>query len=154
MYDFSSCCPKASPLYTAPTSPCWSVAAERSTLMIALASSTRLFQAAIVPSSVANIKILGPDRFPLVISNASGIVAETLLKTVPVGVPAASPRAGEGMDTAGAMETPAPEYIEERPMPLSETHQGPVGLWASPQGFTRFGSMFGATPGRSATRGV
>src|SRR5919201_2289246 len=49
--------PRASPLYTAPE-------AELSTAMMAWLGSTLLFQPAIVPSSVANSSVLGPELPP------------------------------------------------------------------------------------------
>src|SRR5437879_5390432 len=49
--------PRASPLYTAPE-------AELSTAMTAWVGSTLLFHPAIVPSSVANNSLLGPDSVP------------------------------------------------------------------------------------------
>jgi hypothetical protein len=39
-------------------------------------------------------------------------------------------------------------------VPLSDTHHGLVGLEVSPQALTRFGSVFGATPGWSETSGT
>src|SRR5438477_4314307 len=49
--------PRASPLYTAPE-------AELSTAMMAWVGSTLLFHPAMVPSSVANSSVLGPNWLP------------------------------------------------------------------------------------------
>src|ERR1700730_15941711 len=54
----------ARPLYTAPTSPAWSVAVDGSTAMIACVGSTPEFQPTMVPSSVVKRNLLGPELLP------------------------------------------------------------------------------------------
>src|SRR5262249_18645567 len=49
---------------------------------------------------------------------------------------------------------PAVLYSVETPVPLSETQKGLPALSEMPQGLTRWGSRFWATPGRSDTRFV
>src|SRR5579864_4904075 len=87
----------ARPLYTAPTSPAWSVAVERSTAMMAWVGSTLGFQPTMVPSSVAKRNLLGPD-VPASDTTKPSAVG---LSTAPVGAPTAPGPAegGAGMAT-------------------------------------------------------
>src|SRR5437660_9173935 len=80
------------------------------------------------------------------------------LKITPVGaavVPAGLP-AGGGMVTTKGIPTgnpwPRPLYSVDTPAPLSATHQGVIGPWTNPQGFTRFLSVNWASPTISDTR--
>src|SRR5437660_145359 len=109
------------------------------------------FQPDIVPSSVAKMKRLGPD--PLFPVTTKSLVP---LKTLPVGaevVPAGLPFGG-GIVTTSGIGVPSPLYSVDTPVPLSETHQGLVGLCDRPQGFFRFESVKRAKPGMSETRFV
>src|SRR5919201_3073035 len=85
--------PRASPLYTAPE-------AELSTAMMAWLGSTLLFQPAIVPSSVANSSVLGPNWVPDEMPKPAVALVAT-----PVGgeVP---PPPGAGLVTADWMAWP------------------------------------------------
>src|SRR2546427_11882949 len=93
---------------------------------MALVALTLGFQPEIVPSSVANMKILGPD-FPFALTtNSFGFVLFRLLKTLPVGaavVPAGLP-AGGGIVTTRGEPTgnggPSPPDPVPTPLPLSE----------------------------------
>src|SRR5437588_4663249 len=78
--------PMARPLYTAPD-------AELSTAIMAWVGSTLLFQPAIVPSSVANSSLLGPDWLPDEITKPGVSLVAT-----PVGVPDTIPT-GPGIVT-------------------------------------------------------
>src|SRR5690349_18892942 len=91
------------------------------------------FQAEIVPSSVAKMKCA---EVPGPLTKKSDVLP---LKTIPVGlevVPAGLP-AGGGIVTTSPCLAPSPLYRVERPVWLSLTHQGLVGLAASPQGLTK-----------------
>src|SRR6266567_1946834 len=122
---------------------------------MALCRSTLGFQPDIVPSSVAKMK--RPGLFP---ETAKSLVP---LKTLPVGaeiVPGGLPPGG-GMVTTSCIggeptwtAVPSPLYTVDTPVPLSETHQGLVGLCDRPQELTRFGSWNLAILGRSETRFV
>src|SRR6267143_6165250 len=104
-------------------------------LRITVLGFTVGFQPAMVPSSVANKKNAfapGPTRNP-------GVA----LKTVPVGADVPVP-SGVGIFTTRACGTPAALYKVERPVPLSETHQGLPVARERPQALTRFGSGLGA----------
>src|SRR5262249_33235613 len=61
---------------------------------------------------------------------------------------------GPGIFTTSDCGVPAVLYSVDTPVPLSEIQKGPVGLSEMPQGLTRWGSRFAATPGRSDTRFV
>jgi hypothetical protein len=87
---------RASPLYTAPWSPAWSVAVDRSTAVIAWVGSTAGFQPAMVPSSVANRNRAGADTPFLDTARPSGVG----LNAVPSGVPAAPGPADGGAGIA------------------------------------------------------
>src|SRR5437016_14562583 len=81
-----------------------------------------------VPSSVTNRKKAfapGPTR-------NSGVA----LKTVPVGADVPVP-SGVGMVTTRACGTPAALYKVDKPVPLSDIHQGLTLPRESPQAFTR-----------------
>src|SRR6266705_4885596 len=126
--------------------------------MMALVGSALGFQPDIVPSSVAKMKRLGPDPFGPVTTKSL-----VPLKILPVGaevVPAGLPPGG-GMVTTSCIggeptwsAVPSPLYTVATPVPLSETHQGLVGLCDRPQELTRFGSWNLAILGRSETRFV
>src|SRR5262245_25975170 len=98
--------------------------------MMAWVASTLGFQPEIVPSSVAKMNWLAKD-FPPLLMTKSGV----LLNTLPVGAAVFTP-AGVGIVTAGMTGmTGMPLlmlllvlYRVERPVPLSETCQGPFGL--------------------------
>src|SRR5713226_1420670 len=99
--------------------------------------STLRFQPDIVPSSVAKMNRLGPD---IPFSETTKPLGP--LKTLPVGaavVPAGLP-AGGGIVTTSGTAVPSPLYKVATPAPLSDTHQGLVGLCDRPQGLSRFGS--------------
>src|SRR5262245_62019456 len=98
--------------------------------MMAWVESTVGFQPEIVPSSVANTNWLRPDTLPFVTTKSV-----VLLKTLPVAAPP-SPPPGAGMVTTGGSPMPLLLYRVERPVPLSDTCQGPVGLCDSPQALT------------------
>jgi len=114
--------------------------------MMAWMGSTAGFQPEIVPSSVANRNWLGANAPPWL--TAKPLVG---LNTLPVGAPPGPPP-GSGMVTAGGTAFPLTLYDVARPVPLSDTSHGPVGLWDRPQELTRFGSWNLATPARSETR--
>src|SRR6266699_4451032 len=122
---------------------------------MAWVTSTVRFQPEIVPSSVANMNRLGPER-PFSETTKSLVP----LKTLPVGaavVPAGLPFGGGIVTTSGEPTgngVPSPLYRVDTPLPLSETHQGLVGLCDRPQGLTRFESVKRAKPGMSETRFV
>src|SRR5215468_8282494 len=61
------------------------------------------------------------------------------LKTIPVGLPCAPPAPGT-VKVAGIMPV-ATLYSVVSPVPLSEIHQGDVGLATSPQALTKFKSV-------------
>src|SRR2546428_4783259 len=86
-------------------------------------------QPRIVPTSVANTK------------NARAVNDQ---KTAPVG--------WVGTCTTRGTIVPSALYIVETLVPLSETHHGDVGLAVRPQPLIRFGSVWSAVPGVSATR--
>src|SRR5579864_4230891 len=147
---------RASPLYTAPWSPAWSVMVDRSTAVTAWVRSTAEFQPAIVPSSVANRNLAGAETPFLVTTNPSGVG----LNTVPSGAPVAPGPA----DGAGGIVTtscllpgpgwglPCPSYRVVTPVALSETQIGRPGPVEVPQALRRFGSVCRARPGMSETR--
>src|ERR1700730_13851400 len=119
---------RASPLYTAPWSPAWSVTVDRSTAMTARVGSTAGFQPEIVPSSVANRNRAGAETPFLDTAKPSDVG----LNTVPSGVPTA-PGPAEG--AAGIVTTswcmpgpgwglPCPSYKVATPVALSETQIG------------------------------
>src|SRR5919201_5165259 len=83
--------PIASPLYTAPE-------AELSTAITACVGSTLLFQPAIVPSSVANSSVLGPELPPEEMTNP-----DVPLVATPVGAEVPPPGAGM-VTTVGELE--------------------------------------------------
>src|SRR6266849_1456716 len=116
--------------------------------MMASVGSTLGFQPEIVPSSVAKRNWLGPEALPCLTTKSS-----VLLKTLPVGAPPGFPF-GRGMVTAGPTRMPLPSYCVPKPVPLSDTSQGPDGLCDKPQALTRFGSWNSAILGRSDTRFV
>src|SRR4029077_241270 len=147
---------RASPLYTAPWSPAWSVTVDRSTAMIAWVRSTVRFQPAMVPSSVANRNRAGAETPCLDTAKPSGVG----LNTVPSGAPAAP---GPARGAAGILTTscwlpgpgwglPCPSYKVAAPAWLSATQIGRPGPVAVPQEFRRFGSVCRARPGTSETR--
>src|SRR5260370_4418765 len=112
------------------------------------------FQPDIVPSSVAKMKRLGPDP-PLPVTTKSLVP----LKTLPVGAAGGVPPVGGGMVTTSGIggeptwsAVPSPLYTVATPAVLSQTHQGLVGLWDSPQGFFKFRSVNLAIPAISETR--
>src|SRR5262252_5189081 len=109
---------------------------------MACVMSTVGFQPEMVPSSVAKRNWLGPER--LLSATTKSLVP---LKTLPVGaaVVPAGLLAGGGIVITGWVPTPAASYCVARPLPLSETTQGPVGLCDSPQELTRFESVSSAT---------
>src|SRR5664280_3742597 len=84
-----------------------------------------------VPSSPAKRKCAGVPRI---------LKSVVPLKTCPVGVPVSTPFP-EGMVTTSACGVPAALYRVESPVPLSEIHQGPVGLKDIPQALTRLASV-------------
>src|SRR6266699_1390247 len=108
---------------------------------MAWVTSTLRFQPDIVPSSVAKMNRLGPDR-PF--SETTKPLVP--LKTLPVGdavVPAGLPAGGGIVTTSGepgGNAWPWPLYKVDTPAPLSDTHQGVVGPCDRPQGLSRFGS--------------
>src|ERR1700722_9324220 len=118
------------PLYTAPL-------AELFTCTVAMVPSLP-FHAEMIPSSLANRNALPPK------------LAGVPLKTVPVGDPAPAP--ADGMVTTNDCGVPAPLYSVDVPLPLLAIQKGEVRLKEMPHGFTRFGSVLSATPGRSETR--
>src|SRR6266849_2753197 len=87
-----------------------------------------LFQLAMVPSSVAKMKRLGPVVVP------GTAKSEVPLKTAPVGVPMAPgglPAGGGILTTRGDIEgkgCPFPSYTVLTPALLSAIQKGPVGL--------------------------
>jgi hypothetical protein len=85
----------ANPVYTAPT-PDLS-AFVRVALTSPVAPSTLGFQAMIVPSSVAKMKLAGPDVLFPVITKSVGLI----FPTMPVGVP----RVPAGLPAAGGIDT-------------------------------------------------
>src|SRR5439155_8587464 len=79
----------------------------------------------------------------------------------PVGraKPVVPVKAGPGGPPATLTASPRglaakPGFRGDRFVWLAATHHGDVGLEASPQALTRFGSVLGATPGWSDTKGV
>src|SRR5579864_2097390 len=146
---------RASPLYTAPTSPAWSVAVERSTAMMAWVGSTVGFQPTMAPSSVAKRNLLGPEAPASDTTKPSAVG----LSTVPSGAPTAPGPAegGAGMATTcwpfgPVAGLPAPSYSVVAPAALSDTQMGRPGPVAVPQGLRRLGSVCAANPGISETR--
>src|SRR5262249_49453048 len=126
--------PRASPLYTAPE-------AELSTAMTAWVGSTLLFHPAIVPSSVENSSVLGPNWVPDEMPKpAVGLVA------TPVGAEVPIPP-GAGIVMAGWMAWPVPSKLSALPVPFSAIQSPLLVPSAMPQGFTRFGSVVLAIPG-------
>src|ERR1700687_3483201 len=122
--------PIARPLYTAPE-------AELSAIRAAAIPDVH---AAIVPSSVANMKC-EPPKSP-----------ELPLNTCPVGAEGGTPRVGGGTVTTNGIMLPAPLYSVATPVWLSDTQNGEVGANDTPHGLTKFGSVVTATPGISDTR--
>src|SRR5690348_7527024 len=60
---------------------------------------------------------------------------------------------GKGIGTWRATFAPVPSYSVEQPEALSAIQKGlAAGLNATPHAFRRTGSVFGATPGRSAVK--
>src|SRR3989442_2573798 len=114
--------------------------------MMAWVAATVGFQPEMVPSSVAKMTRLGPDAPPSLTTKS--LVG---LKALPVGAPPGPPP-GRGMVTTGGTPMPLPLYRVARPVPLSDTSQGPVGLWDRPHALTGLESWNLATPGRSETR--
>src|SRR5919201_1256027 len=114
--------------------------------MTARLGSTSAFQPAIVPSSVANSSVLGPERPPEEIVNP-----KPPLVAAPVGADVPPP--GRGIVTGGARDWPLGSIFAAVPDPFSEI-QTPCSLKprAIPHGFTRFGSVRCATPGTSEMR--
>src|SRR5919204_2322642 len=137
--------PRASPLYTAPE-------AELSTATTARVASTLLFQPAIVPSSVANSSVLGPDR-----PSEEMTKPEVPLVVAPVGAAVPTPLGVGIVTTVGEPDgigCPFESYVVAFPDPLSETHKPLFSPSVIPHGFTRFGSVVAARPGTSETRFV
>src|SRR6201997_2075181 len=142
---------RASPLYTAPWSPAWSVTADRSTAVTAWVGSTVGFQPAMVPSSVANRNRAGADTPFSDTAKPSGVG----LNTVPSGAPAAPGPAegGAGMVTTSCWlpgpgwGLPCPSYKVVTPVWLSDTQIGSPGPVEVPQGLRRFGAGCRARPG-------
>src|SRR5277367_4100485 len=98
------------------------------------------FHPAIAPSRVAKRKL---EAKPPGRTKSVG----TLLKIVPVGVPAGKVLllgSTLGMVTIREFLTPAPLKRVLRPVPLSEIHQGLPELRESPQGLMRVGSVWAA----------
>src|SRR5690348_12736362 len=120
---------------------------------MALCRSAVGFQPEIVPSSVANMKKLGPEPPPPVTTKP-----ELPLNTTPVGVPVVPsglPLAGGIVTTsgvAGGNGTPAPLYRVLTPVPLSEIQKGLVGPNAMPQGFFKLASVWAAGTAPSDTK--
>src|SRR3954454_6288405 len=111
---------------------------ERSATLIAVVPCP-LFQARIRPLSVSNRNdALTPP---------GSTKPAVLLKTAPVGPPWT-------VTTSPCFVPSEPRYSVDLFVPLSETHHGDVALEVSPQPLTRSGSVTGATPGWSETRGV
>src|SRR3954453_9673394 len=96
-------------------------------------ASTAGLQPAMVPSRVANRRVLGADT-PLAEMTNPG----PLLKTTPVGVPWPGPAAAGGtLMTRGDPDGwawPAPLYRGLLPEPELAMTNGPLGPSASPQG--------------------
>src|ERR1051325_5672762 len=84
--------------------------------------------AAMVPSSVLKMNRAGPEFVPSVTTKPA-----PPLKTMPVGALGGSSPAAGGTDTTRAFAFPEASYSVESPVPLSFTHQKPVGLNCSPQ---------------------
>src|SRR5262245_59411334 len=120
--------PRASPLYTAPE-------AELFTAMTVWVGSTLLLQPAMVPSSVANSSVAGPAPWPDEMPRPFVALVAT-----PVGAEAPGPL-GPGIVTAGWTALPAPSRLSAMPAPFSATHSPLLVPSASPQGFTRLGSV-------------
>src|SRR5713101_3688906 len=139
--------PDASPLYTAPVAPLAQVSVELSTFSSAVlvgglvGKPSPRFQAEIVPSSVAKMKIAGlPSFFRL--------KANEVLATMPVGADVPVPE-GVGIITAKAgfapkNPVPSPLYRADMPEPLSFIQNGPPGKKAIPHEFSRVESWWSA----------
>src|SRR5690349_9902614 len=126
-------------------------------------------QAESAPSSVSNMKLAGifvpGTRNPVV-----GLVVG--FQTMPVGAAGVgngglvcvdaglhavlgTVLSGRGIATCSATLTPAPSYRVEQPEALSAIQNGlAAGVNATPHAFRRTGSVFGATPGKSAVKFV
>src|SRR5438132_10759898 len=120
-------CAIASPLYTAP--------------LAELSTTTNAFvppdQPEMVPSSLSNRKRAMP---------CAGMTNPVPpLNTIPVGEPGT-------FTVSGTLAPVFPLYRVDLPVPLSATHHGEVLLAASPQAFTRAGSVTGAGTAPSETR--
>src|SRR5439155_17515697 len=109
------------------------------------------FQAATVPSSVANRKTAG---LPSVSKKALGLLVWNGLNTCPVGAEV-SPD-GDGMVTGSRTFSvtlpPTNESMLDSPVPLSEIQNGLVNENETPQGLTRLGSVVRAWIAPSETR--
>src|SRR5204862_1966274 len=108
---------------------------ERFTFRMAWLRSTVGFQPDIVPSSVTKIKKAFAPGFTL-----NAIVK---LNTFPVGVAGPLCPLGTGIVTTRLCGMPLASYRVERPVPLSETHQGDPEERDSPHAFTKLGSRLG-----------
>src|SRR5947207_9078808 len=97
------------------------------------------FQPAIWPSSVAkmNRDAAGAAAPPCILESA-----DEPLNTVPVGGPGT-------VTVRGTLALVVPLYRVDLLVPLSETHQGDVGLATIPQPFTRSVSWWSAAPATS-----
>src|SRR5919197_300204 len=103
------------------------------------------FQPSTLPSSVSNRNSALPP-----VGRANPAVG---LKTAPVGALCTLTTSGEA--GGGGNGTPSePRYNVDLLVWLSATHHGVVGPEVRPQALTRFGSVFGATPGWSETSGM
>src|SRR5260221_1642435 len=120
-------------LYTAPD-------AERSTPGTAVAPFTAGDHPRIIPLSVANRNLAGPD-LPLWLTTKAVALP---LDTVPVGPP--------GTATVSATFEPVPLYSVDVSVPLFDTHHGVVGPAERPQPLTTDASAAGAAPAVSPTR--
>src|SRR5262245_42810334 len=125
--------------------------------MMAWVPSTEGAQPEMVPSSVSNRKTAAAGPLPLAETLNPPLAPPKVLNTAPVGVPSVprgSAGGGPGIFTTSDCGVPAVLYSVDTPVPLSETQNGLPPLSAMPQGLTRWGSRFAATPGRSDTRFV
>src|ERR687887_496961 len=119
--------------------------------MTALVGLTLLFQPAIVPSSVANSSVLGPDLPPDEITKPGVAFVAT-----PVGAEVPPPGARMVMSRGepDGRAWPAASNDSAVPLPFSATHNPLLVPRVMPQGFTKFGSVVAASPGTSETRFV
>src|SRR5262245_59672916 len=115
---------------------------------IAAVGLTFGLQPEITPSSLAKMNTLRPP-----LSSSDTAKPPLVLQTMPVGTPSSVPLADGILTTSGEVGlgtgVPSPRKGVAVPVPLSATHQGPVGLLVRPHGLTRFGSTRSARSARS-----